>query len=123
MRLYPKVVVERQSFVGVKIITQPNQSMTLQEVIRRFIRKESLPLAHDAVYHEGLGDLEKMQHEDLTEREYRIAELKSVVKSATAKAKADDDAKAKAAADLEFSSRVSKAVGEALAQAPTPKGS
>lgn len=118
MRLYPPVKVEGQSFKGVKVITVPNQSMTLKEIIKRFIRKESLPIDKEGVYVEGLGDLEKMQHEDMTYRDDRIAELKSIVKSGKDKIKLEEEAAAKAA----FDDQVSKAVGEALAQRPAPQG-
>jgi len=71
MRLYPSVVVEAQSFIGVKIVTVPMQSMSLREIIKRFVRRESLPLAQDGIYAEGLGDLEKFSREDIVVRHER----------------------------------------------------
>lgn len=76
LRLYPSVTCEAQCFKHVKIVTVPNQSMTLKDIIKRFIRKESLPIEHQGVYAEGLGDVEKMAREDITERHERAARLK-----------------------------------------------
>jgi len=67
MRLYPKVAIVGQSFTGVPSVTVPNQSMTLKDIIARFIRRESLPIGNSqAMYAEGLGDLEKMAYSDIT---------------------------------------------------------
>jgi len=67
MRLYPKVAIVGQSFAGVPSVTVPNQSMTLKDIIARFIRRESLPIGNSqTMYAEGLGDLEKMAYSDIT---------------------------------------------------------
>jgi len=104
MRLYPKVVVVGQSFVNVKSVVIPSQSMSLQEIINRFTRREALPIEKNGIYNEFAGDLEKMAREDITERHERAAEMKARIAKAekkkakieaTAKAKADQEAKDK----------------------------
>ena len=65
VRLYPVVKVQRKSFKDVKRVTVPNQSLSLQEIISRFIRRESLPVSKEGVYEERFGDLEKIAHEDI----------------------------------------------------------
>lgn len=77
IRLYPKVVVKAQSFKGVPKIVVPNQSMSLQEILKRFIKRESLPVARQGVYEERFGDLEKLDKADITEKMDRIEQLKS----------------------------------------------
>lgn len=79
MHLYPKVIVIGQDFSGVKVVTVPNQAMTLEEIIKRFTRRESIPIEKDGVYLEGMGDLEKAAHADLTVQHERIAELRKTV--------------------------------------------
>jgi len=93
MHLYPVVKVTGKDFSKEKIVTLPNQNMSLQDIIKRFLRKESLPIEKEGIYAENLGDLEKMQHEDITVRKEKAAsirkQLRAVVKaeeSATASA-------------------------------------
>lgn len=76
----PRVEVRGQSFKGVKRSVVPNQSMSLREIVTRFIKKESLPISKEGIYSEVHGDLEKIQHEDFTEKMDRINDLKSKVK-------------------------------------------
>ncbi|MEM2002859.1 MAG: hypothetical protein QXT77_09465 [Candidatus Methanomethylicaceae archaeon] len=101
--LYPSRKVVGQDYTNVKKIVVPNQSMTLKEILRRFVRRESLPVEKQGMYAEGFGDLEKMMHEDFTVQEERINELKKKVADAKEKedasAKADAQAKAKPKAD------------------------
>lgn len=75
MRLYPPVTVIGQDYTGVKIVTVPNQSMTLRDILKRFIRKESLPVQQEGIYAENLGDLEKLARQDITVRMERAQEL------------------------------------------------
>lgn len=77
LRLYPSRTVKAQLFKGVKVNTLPNQSMSLKEVLRRFTRRESIPLAKDIFYEQRFGDLEKFQHEDIFVQEERIKELRA----------------------------------------------
>lgn len=95
-----------KSFKGVKRQTVPNQSLTLKEIVKRFVRRESLPVSRDGIYEERFGDLEKIKHADITEQMDRIAELKAQIanwnkrvrekQERMAKIKADMDAAAKA---------------------------
>lgn len=121
LRLYPKVKVKRQSFIGAKKFVLPSQSMTLREIILRFTRRESLPVEKQGVYHEGLGDLEKAQNEDITVRMERVSQLRSAIKKAEQKA-ADDEAAKKALESAPPAPAPSGAVtGSAgSAQAPAP---
>lgn len=77
--LYPKVVVKAQSFKNVKKVVLPNQSMTLKQIIDKFVRKESLPVAHEGQYIDGYGDLEKMSKDDLVTQYENIARIKAYV--------------------------------------------
>lgn len=103
MRLYPKLAPVRQSFKGVKKTVVPMQSMSLKEIIKRFIRKESLPLSQEGVYEDRYDyDLEKLAHEDLTVKEEILKEAREKTKALDKKVKKEkadkDDAMAKAAA-------------------------
>lgn len=101
--LYPDRKVVGQDFSGEEHVVVPNQSMSLKEILRRFIKRESLPVERQGVYAEGFGDLEKMMHEDFTQVEERVEELKKKVsdgkkksseKAAAEKAAAEKRAKA-----------------------------
>lgn len=72
LRLYPNVKVEAQSFANVKIVTVPKQSMSLREIIKRFVRHESLPISQEGIYEENMGDLEKFAREDIFTKHERL---------------------------------------------------
>lgn len=95
MRLYPTVVVEGQSFKGCKVYTVPQQNMSLREIIKRFVRREQLPVSHSGVYIENLGDLEKLARADIFERVEHAKELKEYI--AKAKVRMEDLQKKKVA--------------------------
>lgn len=78
--LYPKVEVKPESFKGRKTVTVPNQSMSLQTILKRFTRRESLPIEKEGFYDDRFGDVEKLQHEDITVRMERADNLKKWVK-------------------------------------------
>lgn len=122
LRLYPRIQVRGKSFKGCKVHVVPDQSMTLADILKRFIRKESLPVAKEGFYAEDLGDIEKMQRDDLSVIHERTAEARDKLRDAeaseAAKKKAEDDAKAKA----EFDLAVSKAVESRLSNAPPASG-
>lgn len=67
VRLYPLVKVQGKKFTGVVRSVVPNQSMSLREIIKRFVRRESLPVSHEGIYSEGHGDLEKLSRRDISE--------------------------------------------------------
>lgn len=81
MHLYPTVKVKGQSFNGVKEMTVPSQSMSLKEIIRRFVRRESLPISKEGFYSEQMGDLEKISNADITEQFERVEQLKQNIKT------------------------------------------
>lgn len=92
--LYPKVVVKGQSFKHCKKVVVPQQSMTLQEIIRRFIKRETLPVSHEAVYEDRYDlDLEKLAHEDLTVQGEVLEVFREKVKDLDAKVKAEEKEK------------------------------
>lgn len=112
LRLYPEVKVLGQSFVGVKRVTVPNQSLSLRDILQRFVRRESLPVLQEGFYEDRFGDLEKIKEEDITQKHERVNELKDVVskgrkaeKEAAEKAKADKK-KADAEAFEELSNKL-----------------
>lgn len=77
IRLYPHRKDNGQDFTKDKIVTMPNQAMTLREIIRRFVRKESLPLEMEGFYSEKFGDLEKMSRQDITVKMERAEAIKT----------------------------------------------
>lgn len=83
--LYPARPVKYQSFKGVKKCTIPNQSMSLKEIIRRFVKREALPTMKEGIFVEGEYDLEKLSKEDLVIQN----EVLAVVKADVAKKKSD----------------------------------
>lgn len=91
--LYPKFKVCSQDFTGCEIVTVPNQAMSLEEILKRFTRKEQLPIEQKGVYVEGLGDLEKQQYDDIVIRRERAAEYEALANKA--KAKLDDEERIK----------------------------
>lgn len=92
--LYPKVERKALSFKGVKEVVLPDQSMGLREIIKRFIRKESLPVQKEGFYEERFGDLEKLSNEDMIVQLDRAKEIGEWL--AKAKAKMDKIEKEKA---------------------------
>lgn len=92
--LYRHVHVRGESFKTVKRSVIPKQSMSLREIVQRFIRRESLPALKEGFYDERFGDLEKMRNEDITQKYDRIDNLKATVKRGK-KAEADKLQKAK----------------------------
>lgn len=56
------------SFKGEKVVTVPNQSMTLREIIRRFTRKEPLAIEKQGFYETRFGDIDALQRMDITEK-------------------------------------------------------
>lgn len=111
-RLYPPVKVTGKSFKGVKVITVPDQSMSLADILKRFIRKESLPVAREGFYSEELGDVEKMQKQDLSVIHDRGIELRDRM----AKEKADAAAKAKADADAAYEAGIQARVDQEISR-------
>lgn len=76
-----------QSFKKSQKFVVPNQSMTLQEIIRRFVKREPLPQMKDGSYHEGEYDLEKLAKEDRVVRDEVLEEVKRDVEVKKVRAK------------------------------------
>nr|QJB20575.1 MAG: hypothetical protein [Microvirus sp.] len=65
------------SFEGQVSELIPDQSLSLQEILERFTRGESLPVQHDARFDpDGDEDLEKIQRMDLVDRQEYMDNLK-----------------------------------------------
>lgn len=95
--------------------TVPNQSMSLQEIIKRFTRKEALPLEKEGVFEDRFGDLEKLSREDITVRHERARQLKDWAKRGEAdyqqkQKKSEEEQKKKA--DEEFEAKVKGIKGD-----------
>lgn len=105
LHLYPVVRVIGQDYSKVKVSVQPQQCMSLHDIIRRFIRKEALPIEKQGVYQERMGDLEKISRMDITVQVEQakalkagIAKSQKAVKDAEALKLAQDMAKSAPAA-------------------------
>lgn len=114
--LYPVVPRVRQVKFG-KRVTVPNQAMSLREMLKRFVRREPLPVEKEGVYIETEYDLEKIPHMDRTEQEAILSE----VKEKTAKAKAKVDKFKKDQLDKAIAEEVAKQKAEELKKQSDPK--
>lgn len=94
-----------KSFKGVKVSVIPNNAMSLREILRRFVRKESLPVAREGTYVDVGMDLEKLSKEDITVQMEVVQDIKDDLQkheageARRAKEKADKEAAEKAAQD------------------------
>lgn len=91
MHSYRTVAVKRQSFKLEKRITVPQQSMTLHEIIRRFVRREQLPVLKEGTYETRMGDLEKLAKEDISVQMERVEEIRKNIDEGTKRLKAKED--------------------------------
>lgn len=71
---------EGVSFFDVVNQTVPNQSMSLEEILRRFSRGEPVPVGQEVNYSDSDVDLEKLKNLDLVDREEYINSLNEVKK-------------------------------------------
>lgn len=77
-----------QSFVGVKKVTVPGQSLSLREILRRYVRRENLPVGvSEGVYESRFGDLEKISKMDLVDQAAHIQDLKDAIAAFNARQK------------------------------------
>lgn len=94
-------------FSKIKDECVPNQSMSLAEILKRFVRGEALPVGFESQEGEAFHtdeDLEKMKYADLTDKAEYSAKLNKIQvahrrqeEQKAAKAKANADKKAKIA--------------------------
>lgn len=96
IHLYPNVVVKRQSFKGSQKLTTPNQSLSLKEILRRFVRRESLPALKQGMYEERFGDLEKLSKADIVIQMEKADEIKNQIKDFNKRQKDREEKEAEA---------------------------
>jgi len=121
--MYPKFQSKGLDFSKEKIVTVPNQAMTIQTIIERFTRGERLPVQHQGSYSTKFGDIEKLKHLDITEQEERANELRNFVgreKEYTDKIKADKAAKVKASRDKREADLINKVKSSIKPDEPKP---
>lgn len=93
---YSDVKVWAQSFKGAKVHVVPNQSMTLHEVLRRFTKKEALPVSKEGTYEDRYDyDLEKLAKEDITIQEDVLKDISKQMDHLKAKMEKDREEHAK----------------------------
>lgn len=85
LHLYPTRKLPGKDFSKEKLQVVPNQSLTLKDIIQRFIRKESLPIGREGIYNEQLGDLEKIAREDIVDQQDRANRLRTKLDNARRK--------------------------------------
>lgn len=74
------VPYEGQSGFPPKLV-QPNQSMSLEEILERFTRGEPVAIGRDVQYHESDDDLEKVSNMDLVDKAEYVDKLKQTQKN------------------------------------------
>lgn len=116
VRLYPPVKVIGKSFKNSVRHTVPMQSMSLREIVKRFVRRESLPQFKEGMYEDRFGDLEKLKKEDLVVQYERLEELRSQLK-AMKKRIEDKEQEAKAAAEKFEEEKLQEAINKRAQQA------
>jgi len=121
VRLYPNVVVKGQSFVDVKRTVIPKQNMSLREIVKRFVRREPLPVSHEGLYEERFGDLEKLAKADIVIQMEEVERIKAQIASFEKKYQEQQE-KLRKEREAKAVEPVPKPVGETPAPGPPPKG-
>jgi len=91
-----------------KQLTVPKQVMSLQEMFRRFVRREPLPQEKLGVYIEGEHDLEKVARMDMVDQQELLDELKADTMSKKTKAESAYAAHVKSEEDKRIAEEVAK---------------
>lgn len=73
-----KTTYKGQDFSNCELLTLPNQAMSLQEIISRFIRAEPLAIGKDVSFFESEDDLEKLLRLDPVDKDAYIAKMRKV---------------------------------------------
>lgn len=122
--LYPPVKVVGQSFAGVQKQVVPKQSMSLREILKRYVRREAIPGTTEGVYEERFGDLEKLSKADIVEQMETVQILKDKISDVRKKESDRIDAAKKAEEEKKAqASKVSnEGVGVPPLNSPPPKG-
>lgn len=91
-----RITKTKRSYVSGKKTFVPMASMSIQEMLRRFVRREALPVEKEAVYIDAGYDLEKVskmdrvdQQDILDEVREKRGRLESDIAAEIAKAKAE----------------------------------
>jgi len=116
VRLYRPVPRVRRMCEGAKRRTLPNQCMSLAEMFRRFVRRESLPVEKQGVYIEGEHDLEKLAKMDRVDQDEILDQLKADTER---KKKAAKEADQKITAEKEAKKAAEQALQQAAQNPPT----
>lgn len=123
---FVKNAIPQETWPGIdfskeKVIVLPDDSLSLEEILDRFTRKESLPIGLDMEYGEDESDnplnidLEKMANADLVDKELYLKALYEV--SARFKRQEQEKAEAEANAKTEAEkAEVEKRIAEAVAK-------
>lgn len=67
-----------QDFSKEEVLTVPNQTMSLQEILERFVRNEPLAIGKDVNYGESEDDLEKLLRLDPVDKAAYIKKMQQV---------------------------------------------
>lgn len=105
------------SFKDCKVLTVPNDALTIRQIIARFVRNQSLPVQKEGVYMDVGEDIEKIRKADFTEREEFLARHGEKVKSM--KKKLDE----KEAFDKKAAEEKAEAARQAIVEEVRAKGS
>lgn len=113
-----------QSFAGEKRMTVPRQSMSLREIVARYVRREPIMVnSREGVYEHRFGDLEKMskldifeQHEIIDELKLKIAQFEEREKARVQKEKEENEKKV----SEEFERRVAEGIAKGKAGQTAP---
>lgn len=118
--LYHSRSEKGQSFKNAPKVVVPSQSMSLKEIIQRFVRRESLPVEKAGVYEDRMGDLEKLANEDITVRMERASELADLQAKAKKRmqAKADKEKADAIRAEVERQEAEKRSKGSPAPPAP-----
>lgn len=108
-----------QSFVGIKRCTVPNQSLSLREILKRFVRREPLPLHREGSFEERFGDLEKVARADITVQMEEAEKLRSAIAGYNKRVRDKNRATADALFLSSTPSVVVSPVGEVPVKSPT----
>lgn len=97
--------------------------MSLNEIVRRFVKRESLPMSKEGLYEERFGDLEKLAKADLVEQMERVEQLKSQIAAYKKRVKEDEERRVKVKADMDAAAKAVTPVGEQPVKTPPLQGS
>lgn len=122
----PKPVHKERDWSKIEKKTVPDQSLSLQDILDRFTRKEALPIGKQTSYNDEIEldspfaiDLEKLAQADLLDRREALDSWNEVVDKfkaqETERQKAKDAAKAKAKAEAD-EARIQKEVSDRVAK-------